>query len=55
MLKISGLEKIYRGTTKGIRDIDLHVAKGDIYAFIGHNGAGKTTLLKAVTDRKSVV
>lgn len=60
MLKISGLEKIYRGTTKGIRDIDLHVTKGDIYAFIGHNGAGKTTLLKAVTgihdfDKGSVI
>ena len=49
MLVIRDLEKIYRGTTKGVSDISLHVEKGDIYAFIGHNGAGKTTLLKAIT------
>ena len=49
MLVIRNLEKIYKGTTKGVSDISLHVEKGDIYAFIGHNGAGKTTLLKAIT------
>ena len=49
MLIINHLEKIYKGTTKGITDITLHVEKGDIYAFIGHNGAGKTTLLKSIT------
>ncbi|MBQ3906095.1 MAG: ATP-binding cassette domain-containing protein, partial [Lachnospiraceae bacterium] len=49
MLVIDHLEKHYKGTTKGISDISLHIAKGDIYAFIGHNGAGKTTLLKAIT------
>ena len=49
MLIIRDLEKIYKGTTKGVSGITLHVEKGDIYAFIGHNGAGKTTLLKAIT------
>lgn len=49
MLIIRDLEKLYKGTTKGISGITLHVEKGDIYAFIGHNGAGKTTLLKAIT------
>ena len=49
MLVIEHLDKIYKGTDKGIRDISLHVEPGDIYAFIGHNGAGKTTLLKAIT------
>lgn len=49
MLIIRDLEKIYKGTTKGVSGISLHVEKGDIYAFIGHNGAGKTTLLKAIT------
>ena len=43
------MEKIYKGTDKGIRDISIHVEPGDIYAFIGHNGAGKTTLLRAIT------
>lgn len=49
MLVIKDLEKIYKGTTKGISGVSLNVEKGDIYAFIGHNGAGKTTLLKAIT------
>lgn len=49
MLVIKNLDKIYKGTDKGIRDISINVEAGDIYAFIGHNGAGKTTLLKAIT------
>ncbi len=48
MLNIKNLTKLYPGTTKGVRDINLHVASGDLYAFIGHNGAGKSTTLKAV-------
>ena len=49
MIKIEHLEKKYKGTDKGIKDISLHVEKGDLFAFIGHNGAGKTTLLKCIT------
>ena len=49
MLVIRNLDKHYKGTDKGVTDINLTVEAGDIYAFIGHNGAGKTTLLKAVT------
>lgn len=49
MLQIEHLVKKYKGTDKGVKDISLHVEKGDLYAFIGHNGAGKTTLLKCVT------
>ena len=32
MLVIKDLEKIYKGTDKGISGISLHVEKGDIYA-----------------------
>lgn len=49
MLKIDHLTKHYKGSTKGVTDISIHVEKGDIYAFIGHNGAGKTTALKCIT------
>ncbi len=48
MLNITHLTKHYRGSQKGVTDLSLHVAAGDIYAFIGHNGAGKTTTLKAI-------
>lgn len=46
MLKIKHLTKHYKGCGKGVTDLSLHIAPGDIYAFIGHNGAGKTTTLK---------
>ncbi len=49
MLKINNLCKKYKGSDKGVQDVNIHVEKGDIYAFIGHNGAGKTTTLKCVT------
>ncbi len=38
MLKIDHLTKHYPGTDKGITDLSLHVAPGDITAFVGHNG-----------------
>lgn len=48
MLKINNLTKHYKGSNKGVTDINLAIEAGDIYAFIGHNGAGKTTTLKCV-------
>ncbi len=48
MLNIQHLTKLYPGSSKGVRDLSLHVAPGDLYAFIGHNGAGKTTTLRAI-------
>ena len=48
MLTIKNLTKHYKGSNKGVTDINLSIEPGDIYAFIGHNGAGKTTTLKCV-------
>ena len=47
MLKIEHLTKAY-GEKKAVNDLNLHIAPGEIYGFIGHNGAGKTTTLKSV-------
>ena len=47
MLKIEHLSKKYGGK-KAVDDLNLHIAPGEIYGFIGHNGAGKTTTLKSV-------
>lgn len=46
MLKIEHLTKTY-GEKKAVDDLNLHIAPGEIYGFIGHNGAGKTTTIKA--------
>lgn len=48
MLTINNLTKHYKGSNKGVSNINLEIEAGDIYAFIGHNGAGKTTTLKCV-------
>lgn len=48
MLTIKHLTKHYKGSQKGVTDLNLEIASGDIYGFIGHNGAGKTTTLKCV-------
>lgn len=47
MLGIEHLTKNY-GKKKAVDDLNLHIAPGEIYGFIGHNGAGKTTTLKSV-------
>ena len=47
MLKIEHLSKNY-GNKKAVDNLNLHIAPGEIYGFIGHNGAGKTTTLKSV-------
>ena len=46
MLKIDHLTKRY-GETLAVDDLSLHIAPGEICAFIGHNGAGKTTAIKS--------
>ena len=47
MLKIEHLTKVY-GEKRAVDNLNLHIAPGEIYGFIGHNGAGKTTTLKSV-------
>ncbi len=46
MLRIENLTKRY-GEKAAVDNLSLHIAPGEIYAFIGHNGAGKTTTIKA--------
>ena len=48
MLKIRNLEAGY-GKLKVLKDIRMHVKKGEIVSIIGANGAGKTTLLSAIS------
>ncbi|HVF58108.1 MAG TPA: ABC transporter ATP-binding protein [Pyrinomonadaceae bacterium] len=45
VIETSGLAKSYDGV-EAVRGIDLKVARGSIYGFLGRNGAGKTTTIK---------
>lgn len=33
-----------------VKDVNLHIKKGEIYGFLGPNGAGKTTVMKMITN-----
>lgn len=48
MLKITNLSKTYENGKKAVDNINLEIADGEIFGFIGHNGAGKTTTIKCV-------
>ena len=47
-LQIENLSKQY-GKTPVLKNINLHLKKGEIVGFLGPNGAGKTTLMKILT------
>ena len=52
MIKIENLSKFY-GDTQILFDINLEVAKGEIFAIVGHSGAGKSTLLRCINGLES--
>ena len=45
MIEIRKLTRYY-GQLAALLDLDLNIAKGDIFGFIGPNGAGKTTTMR---------
>ena len=47
VIETKGLCKQFPGKL-AVDHVDMHVAKGDIYGFIGRNGAGKTTAMKVI-------
>ena len=48
VLETENLSKRYK-TFFALKDVNMHVRKGDIYGFVGKNGAGKTTLIRIIT------
>jgi tungstate transport system ATP-binding protein len=45
LIRIEKLQKLF-GDKEVLRNIDLRIFQGEIFAFIGPSGAGKTTLLR---------
>ncbi len=47
-IKIKNLSKIYDNGFTALKDINLNIKKGEIFAMLGPNGAGKTTLISII-------
>lgn len=47
-ISITGLSKTYAGGFQALRNINLDIRRGEIFALLGPNGAGKTTLIGIV-------
>jgi len=44
-ISVSGLDKIYASGFQALKNINLDIRHGEIFALLGPNGAGKTTLI----------
>jgi len=41
---------LYYGRHRGVQNVDLSVARGEVFGFLGPNGAGKTTTQRVLLD-----
>ena len=48
ILKTYNLVKQYK-KHKALNQVNMNIAKGDIYGFVGENGSGKTTIIRLIT------
>ena len=45
-VQVRSLRRTFKGGVEAVRDIDLSVARGEVFGFLGPNGAGKTTTVR---------
>jgi ABC-2 type transport system ATP-binding protein len=48
IVSVSGLSKTYATGFRALKNIDLSIRRGEIFALLGPNGAGKTTLIGVI-------
>ncbi|MEO7107999.1 MAG: ABC transporter ATP-binding protein [Rhodoferax sp.] len=48
IVQVRGLSKIYAGGFQALKNVNLDIRRGEIFALLGPNGAGKTTLISVI-------
>ncbi len=48
IISVAGLTKTYAGGFQALKNVDLEIRQGEIFALLGPNGAGKTTLISII-------
>ena len=48
IISVSGLSKTYASGFQALKNVDLEIRRGEIFALLGPNGAGKTTLISII-------
>src|SRR6201991_652013 len=48
IISVSNLSKTYGSGFKALKNINLEINSGEIFALLGPNGAGKTTLISII-------
>ncbi|MGB9023762.1 MAG: ATP-binding cassette domain-containing protein, partial [Candidatus Bathyarchaeia archaeon] len=48
IVMMKGICKTFPGV-QALKNVDLHLKRGEIHALVGENGAGKSTLIKVLT------
>ncbi len=48
IISVASLSKTYASGFKALKNVDLEIRRGEIFALLGPNGAGKTTLISII-------
>ena len=48
IVRVRGVSKTYAGGFQALKNIDLDIRRGEIFALLGPNGSGKTTLINVI-------